>query len=200
MISPEQFLALLEEKELLSPRTVASLREQIAQSAEPITAAALAKRLVKHGRLTPSQAKRLLAADDEKPSPAKSAAKPQPKAGDDLGFAPIEGEQADDEPREAAGEKRLRARDNRRPRRRNRPLPAPAAPRGSLLDDETPSRGRSVERGSLDGIMSDTAMSGTVAGGPLTSAGLGPQEFLASLRPQAERPEEDRGGKVGRRR
>ena len=57
MISPERFLAILEEKELLSPRTVASLREQIAQSAEPVTAAVLAKRLIKHGRLTVSQAK-----------------------------------------------------------------------------------------------------------------------------------------------
>ncbi len=110
MISPERFLTLLEEKELLSPRTVASLREQIATSAEPMTAAALAKRLIKHGRLTQSQAKRLLA--EEKETPSISSAKPQPMGGDDLGFAPIEGETSEAKPAKAREKKQAAPRQS----------------------------------------------------------------------------------------
>ena len=107
MISPERFLALLEEKEMLSPRTVASLREQIANSAEPMTAAAFAKRLIKHGRITQAQAKRLLAEEREIAQPKPAAATAKPKRSDDLGFAPIEGEGEQDKsakPREAVGD------------------------------------------------------------------------------------------------
>jgi hypothetical protein len=89
MISPERFLDLLEEKELLSPGTVASLRKQLAQSPKPITAEVLAQRLIKHGRLTADQAKRLLAADDETPPPAP---KPLKSESSDLALAPLDDE------------------------------------------------------------------------------------------------------------
>ncbi len=100
MSSTDQFLTLLEEREILSARTVANLRAQVAQSPKPIAAELIAKRLVKHGHLTPAQAKRLLSAVEEaapptKPAAAKpAAARPQPKAEEDLGFAPIDDEPA----------------------------------------------------------------------------------------------------------
>jgi outer membrane protein assembly factor BamB len=187
MISPERFLALLEQKELLSPRTVASLREQIANSAEPITAAALAKRLIKHGRLTQSQAKRLLTSDkDEAPQPKAAAAKPRSKAGDDLSFAPIEGEATDDK---AAKSRAKKDSSPRQPAakpaakqaawRESPATQASPAPAGSLLDDEMPSLAPAAEAGSFDGLMSDAAIA---AGSPLAGKPAGGRSFWSLFR------------------
>ncbi len=191
MISPERFIALLEEKDLLSPRTAASLREQIANSAEPITAAALAKRLIKHGRLTQSQAKRLL--EEGRESSSKSpAAKPRPKRGDDLGFAPTEGE-ADDKParareRKQAAPRQATARPAAGPAAR-----APAAPSGSLLDEEAP---ESVvvlsESEPLGVLMADAA----AADSPLASAAPARKSFWSLLKrkPRARRRPRKKSG------
>ncbi|MBN2579696.1 MAG: PQQ-binding-like beta-propeller repeat protein [Pirellulales bacterium] len=100
MFSAEDFLTLLEEKDLLSPETLAKLRRQIAQSGKRIPAAKVAKLLVEKGHLTPAQAKRLLDAGKppaEKPTPAappaaKPPAAPKRAAEDDLGLAPIDEE------------------------------------------------------------------------------------------------------------
>lgn len=88
MISPLKFITLLEERGLLSSRTAANLREQIEQATEPITAAALAKRLIKKGKITSSQAKQILGADADIGT-SSIGVKGQPKAGDDLGFAAL---------------------------------------------------------------------------------------------------------------
>jgi len=162
MISPERFLALLEEKDLLSPRTVAGLREQIANSAEPMTAAALAKRLIKHGRLTQSQAKRLLAEDSEASS-KPAVAKPKPKRSDDLGFAPIEGEADDD--------RSGKSRQKKQPAQQQPAAkPAARAPAGSLLDEESPHSGGALAGPEpLGGLMADAATAGAAAGSPLAA-------------------------------
>jgi outer membrane protein assembly factor BamB len=105
MISIEQFLTLLENKELLSPREVAKIRERIAHAATPFTAQTLAKQLTKHGYITLSQAQRLLGVEADKAT-AKSAATvsskkpaaPKPPTENDkegIGLAPL-----DDEPAE----------------------------------------------------------------------------------------------------
>ncbi len=167
MISPERFLTLLEEKDLLSPRTVASLREQIAKSAEPITAAALAKRLIKHGRLTQSQAKRLLA-EEREASPKAAVAKPKPKRGDDLGFAPIEGEPSEDRAAKARGKKYVAAKQpsakpTGKPTARAVARPA-AAPTGSLLDEEAPQSAVGLAPSEpLGGLMADAAATGVLS-------------------------------------
>jgi outer membrane protein assembly factor BamB len=82
MISAEQFLAALEEKELIPKPLIESLRKQLAQAASPIPATVLAKKLIDKGQITSVQAKRIL---ESPPPPAKA-----PAADDDYGLAPLE--------------------------------------------------------------------------------------------------------------
>jgi outer membrane protein assembly factor BamB/TolA-binding protein len=182
MISPLKFITLLEERGLLSSRTAANLREQIEQATEPITAAALAKRLIKKGKITSSQAKRILGADADIGT-SSIGVKGQPKAGGDLGFAAIADGDDSESPQAT-------------PRKQSSAAHTPS-PAGSLFDDETPSQGM----GSLDGIMADNAVSGSVAGGPLsssTSARSGRKSFwsLFSRKPKGRKKtdEEKWGG------
>jgi outer membrane protein assembly factor BamB/tetratricopeptide (TPR) repeat protein len=62
MPSAEQFLAVLEEKDILPPEVLGALRRTLRETAKPPAAQALADWLVRHGHLTPSMAERLLAA------------------------------------------------------------------------------------------------------------------------------------------
>ncbi len=172
MKSTERFIALLEERELVSPRTAKSLLAQVAKSRKTISAESIAKRLVKHGRLTSTQAKRLLAALKETPSePAvesKPKAEPAPKAEDDLGFAPIDDESA----KSKRVAKRREEKPAPTPRAEQPSEPVAAAPvelaeRDSLLDQEIPAP---TGGGPLDGLMSDAAMTAAAVGGPLDSS------------------------------
>ena len=105
MISIERLLDLLEEKELLSARMAEDLRAQIAQATKPISAKSIAKRLIKKGHITLDQARRLLAADQTPPSQPEG--KPQQNdTEEELGFAPLEGESADEGPSAATVSKR----------------------------------------------------------------------------------------------
>ena len=134
MISTEQFLALLEEKQLLSARAVAHLLPQIAQSDQPIAAETIAKRLIKHGHLTVAQAKRVPASPGRRrrnrarqSGVAKPSAKPRPKAEEDRAwFPPLDDEPTEGGPPSDAGP---------RPWRTNR---CPVARRSK------PSRGRKL--------------------------------------------------------
>ncbi|MBU4271955.1 MAG: PQQ-binding-like beta-propeller repeat protein [Planctomycetes bacterium] len=172
MKSTERFIALLEERELVSPHTAKSLLAQVAKSRKTISAESIAKRLVKHGRLTSTQAKRLLAALEETPSgPAaesKPKAKPGPKAEDELGFAPIDGESA----KSKRAAKRREEKPAPTPQLEQPSKPAAAAPaksagRESLLDQEMPAP---TGGGPLDGLMSDAAMTASAVGSPLDSS------------------------------
>ena len=90
MISAERFLDLLEEKDLVSAKLIASLRRQIAEADTPeaksrITAALVAKRLVDGGHLSRRLAQRLLEQAETKRPPGRTSssasARPSP-AGD----------------------------------------------------------------------------------------------------------------------
>ena len=79
MISAEEFLALLEEKDLVSDELIEDLRGKIAQSNvptsappwnKPVTAARLAKWLVDNGHLSRLLAQRLLAKTEQPPERA----------------------------------------------------------------------------------------------------------------------------------
>jgi outer membrane protein assembly factor BamB len=89
--SGEQFVTLLEAKQLLPAKMIESLRGQLAGAKKPIAATAIAKLLVDKGHLTPFQAKQLLSEAaspdiDLGLSPAAST------DDDDLGLAPLEDE------------------------------------------------------------------------------------------------------------
>jgi outer membrane protein assembly factor BamB len=195
MISPERFLDLLEAKELLSAGTLASIRQQIARSTKPITAETLAQRLVRHGRLTSSQAKRLLAAEEDAP-PA-----PPPQAKEDvLGFAPLEDES--DAARPQAGKKyaaRLQDRKGEREKDREKkapsrhpPAPPPAAPprAHSPRGDEASSLAGASAGGPID-LMSDAATAGAAVGGPLHATASGGRSLWGQL--FARQPKGKRG-------
>ena len=98
MIAAEEFVALLEQKDLVSPEIIAHLRRQIARPKNPISAALLAKWLVDRGHLSRILAQRLLTRAEE----AADAAKPpreaefdwerQAEAEEELGLAPLDDE------------------------------------------------------------------------------------------------------------
>jgi len=181
MISPERFLELLEQRELLSPETVAALRAQLAQASKPITAEALAKRLVKHGRLTASQAKRLLSAAEAPAGGAEEA----PREEKTLELAPL-----DDELRPARPTRKPRTAEEQPPVKKaaakpakvppaapapsEKPTPPPAKPKApapvspkkeSLVEEELSVLQPIAEGGTmLDKIM---AAEGAMPGGPL---------------------------------
>ncbi len=98
MISTEQFLQRLEDREILSAKVMENLREQVARSASPISAGTIAKKLVKAKKLSPEDAKELL----QEPEP-------RPAAEDDdelMELAPIDGEE---EKKQAKKEKSRRS-------------------------------------------------------------------------------------------
>ena len=80
MISAENFLKLLEEKDLLPSEMIEKLCKQVANSPKPIPATAIAKRLIEKGYLTRPLAKRLLATQMDRPDEAKQKAVQKPAA------------------------------------------------------------------------------------------------------------------------
>ena len=68
MMTPEQLLAHLEARELVSEKVLKQLQEKRARSPDKYDTYTLVKLLVDHGQLTESQARRLL--KEESPSPA----------------------------------------------------------------------------------------------------------------------------------
>ncbi|MBN1395372.1 MAG: PQQ-binding-like beta-propeller repeat protein [Pirellulales bacterium] len=200
MNSTEQFISLLEERELVSARTAENLRAQVAESRKPISAEKIAKRLIKAGRLTSTQAKRLLATLKEEPAREAAEAKAAPTAEEDLGFAPI-----DDEP-----EKKKRAERRREQRPAAKPAATPAAPEArklapeeSLLDQEMPvgsdaPSAASTGGGPLDGLMSEAAMTASAMGSPLDAAPSKGRGFFRIFRrkPKVKTGEEQWGSSL----
>ena len=96
MVSAEQFIELLEEKDLLPSELLQDLRERVAHSMTPVTAALIAKRLVDKGHLSRMLAQRLLdQAEEGLPPAGRRAAQPATDE-DDLGLAPLEEEEQND--------------------------------------------------------------------------------------------------------
>ena len=100
MIAAEEFVALLEEKDLVSPEIVAHLRRQISRPQNPISAALIAKWLVDRGHLSRILAQRLLTRAEEAAESAKASREPefdwekQAEAEEELGLAPLDDEVA----------------------------------------------------------------------------------------------------------
>ncbi len=88
---------MLEQRDLLEAGMIKRLRRQIAEAPKPVSAVALARRLVEQGHLTRAQARRLLAAGggaasqpSEPAKPAPSATPPAADREEDLGLAPLD--------------------------------------------------------------------------------------------------------------
>jgi outer membrane protein assembly factor BamB len=79
MVSAEQFLAILEEKDLLPPEVLGAMRGMVRGADEPMDAQVLADWLIEHRNLTPTMAKWLLASAERPPGPG--AEKPTGAAG-----------------------------------------------------------------------------------------------------------------------
>ncbi|MGA2032450.1 MAG: PQQ-binding-like beta-propeller repeat protein [Thermoguttaceae bacterium] len=98
MISAEQFLDILEEKDLLPPELIESLRKEVRQSKKPPGVLTLSQRLIRRKLLTPMLVQRLLTAA-ETAGPAEPGPATGKSAADDeeLGLAPLEGEEVDED-------------------------------------------------------------------------------------------------------
>src|SRR3972149_12120894 len=100
MPSPEEFVALLEEKDLVSPEVVEHLRRQIARPGKPISAALIAKWLVDRGHLSRLLAQRLLTQAEESAEGVKPPGDSlfgwgkEAPAEEELGLAPLDDEVA----------------------------------------------------------------------------------------------------------
>ncbi len=186
MIAAEEFVALLEEKDLVSPEIVAHLRRQIARPGNPISAALIAKWLVDRGHLSRILAQRLLTRAEETaeaskpPRPSEFDWEKQAEAEEELGLAPLD----DEIPSPPAPRKRPKppadvpaasSPSQAPPRAKpagSKPPPAPAAG-GSLLDEEVyaPGTSRPAGLGPLDGLTDASSLTASdTAGGPLTLA------------------------------
>ncbi len=88
-MSALDLIDLLENKDLISERRVKKLRQQVNAASKPITAANLAKLLVKNGHLTESQAKKLLQQLEQK--------QVKPEESDELELLPDEPVQPQDD-------------------------------------------------------------------------------------------------------
>lgn len=207
MKSTDRFIALLEERELVSSRTAESLRAQVTGSRKPISPESLAKRLVKHGRLTSTQAKRLLdsmkeEADEAAKKPKKEKKEKKPAESGSLEFAPI-----DDEPdKKKKTEKRAAEKPVAEPKAEQpaEPKPAPveelSPAADSLLDQEMPSAPSAPSGGPLDGLMSDAAMTASAgSASPLDSSSSrkrGLFGFLRRGKPKVKTGEEQWGSSL----
>jgi len=193
MISAEEFLRLLEEKDLVPGELIEDLRDKIARSNvptnappwnKPVTAARLAKWLVDNGHLSRLLAQRLLAKAEQPPEAAgpsrpersklEKLQKPPPAEEEELGFAPL----PEDEVKKKTGPPATPARPAKPPPPSKPPSTGPEPPPavetgGSLLDEELPVMGG----GGLPGIESlDELPEGSLleadaaAGSPLSPA------------------------------
>jgi hypothetical protein len=97
MISVEQFLAILKEKDLVPGDLLHSLYNQ---PAHHVTAAEIAQVLIDKGYLTPALANRLMGVDIEQPSQGVEGYEREARPEQDIGFAPMKEE---NEPRPVLG-------------------------------------------------------------------------------------------------
>ncbi len=123
MMSAAEFLAVIEEKDLVSKELLFTLYKRVAQSQQPVSAAEIAKILIDQGYLTPALAHRLMGPPPEQhlqsaAAPEKEEHKPREKlieqqerteqeekkeVVEDIGFAPLKEER---EPRPVIGRHR----------------------------------------------------------------------------------------------
>lgn len=179
MIAPEEFVALLEKKDLVSPEVVAHLRRQIARPGKPITAPLIAKWLVDRGHLSRLLAQRLITrAEDteETPAPARDIKfdweKEAEAEEEELGLAPLDDE-IPGSPAAKKGRPRPAAKPPQSPPAKEPPPAAPPAG-GSLLEEELAplATGGLSGMGPLDGLADESALAASeTAAGPLEPLG-----------------------------
>ena len=188
MIPAEKFVALLEERDLLSPEIIAHLRRQISRPDNPVSASLIAKWLVDRGHLSRLLAQRLLtraeeSADETSPRADEFSWEKQAAADeDDLGLAPlddeIEGMAPEKKPKPGQRASKPKASRGARPTGPAPPAKSPAeqvqppaASGGGLFDEElsAPGAGGLSGMGPLDGL--DAPMEEDGDGGPLTPVG-----------------------------
>jgi hypothetical protein len=144
MISVEQFLAVLKEKDLVPNELLHNLYNQ---QAHHISAAEVAQVLIDKGYLTPALANRLMGVDTEQSLHSAVGSEQEAQQEQDIGFAPIKEET---EPRPVLGKHRTykvgdsgksseSAASAPKPPTPAEPLPAPS-PIPSLVDKPAPSR------------------------------------------------------------
>jgi len=184
MIDAEEFVDLLEQKDLVSPEVVAHLRRQIARPNNPISAALIAKWLVDRGHLSRLLAQRLLTRAEETaetPKPRDAEFDWEKRAEEEeLGLAPLDDEIARTRPAEpkkpAPAPKPKPTRPSSPtppaggpPKKPGQPAPGPAG--GSLLDEEfAPLASGVTGLGSLDGVTDESGLTAS-EGGPLAPVG-----------------------------
>ncbi|MGD0653813.1 MAG: hypothetical protein ABSA16_05675 [Thermoguttaceae bacterium] len=141
MMSVEQFLAVLKEKDLVPGDLLHSLYNQ---AAHHVTAAEIAQVLIDKGYLTPALANRLMGVEIEQPTQDAGGYERDPRSEQDIGFAPVKEEK---EPRPVIGRHRpYKAGDSAKssasassaPKGPKPPEPTPP-PKPSLLDKPPPS-------------------------------------------------------------
>jgi hypothetical protein len=144
MISAQQLLSVLKEKDLLPNELLLGLHKRLAQSAQPVTAAEIAQTLIDEGYLTPALANRLLGVDVWQPSQDEDGLELEQEPEQDIGFAPLKEET---EPRPMIGKRRpYTAGDSSKitgsgasPPQFAKPV-EPSPPKSFLTDNPPPSR------------------------------------------------------------
>ncbi|NQT40133.1 MAG: PQQ-binding-like beta-propeller repeat protein [Planctomycetes bacterium] len=100
MISAEEFLDLLEQKDLLPNEMIDHLREQLAAADGMIPASSVAARLVEKGELTKTQARRLLGSGAETPTASKTPVEKKPVEKKPIERKPVEKRPVEEPPAE----------------------------------------------------------------------------------------------------
>jgi len=143
MMSVEQFLAVLKEKDLVPGDLLHSLYNR---PAHHVTAAEVAQVLIDKGYLTPALANRLMGVDIEQSAHSAGGSEQETGPEQDIGFAPVKEEI---EPRPVLGKhKPYKPGDSSKssgtkpsaPQSPKPPEPPPPLPKPSLLDKPPPSR------------------------------------------------------------
>jgi outer membrane protein assembly factor BamB len=89
-LTADEFLHVLQEKDLVSDKLLATLRKQIADAKTPISANKIAKLLIDKGFLTPLVAQRLLAAGQHSHAESQGAKSPAPESPESIAPQPAE--------------------------------------------------------------------------------------------------------------
>ncbi len=136
MISAEEFIDILEQKDLLDPSLVRDLRRRVEQSMAPVSAALLAKRLVDKGHLSRKLAQRLLDRAEDEVIEAPLEQEPDERKPDvaNLGLAPLEEDEVEEADLETTEEEDwgLQELDDEKPWVPPAPAPPPVAPAAPL--------------------------------------------------------------------
>jgi hypothetical protein len=199
MIGAEEFIALLEKKDLVSPELIEHLRRQIARPQARMSATLIAKWLVDRGHLSRLLAERLLSrAEESVPEAAAPQEEPfswekQAEAEqEELGLAPLddeipslrETERKKPAPKPEQPPQPTEPRPGAKPPKEEAARPVPAIPVVPLLEEEVTPVGPGAQPGivPLDGLMDESSPTASAAAGPLAPIGRRKTKLFRSSR------------------